>query len=353
MKAKNERAALQLKGVNLLEKAMAEHIKNNFETICDRQCQYVWSDLRLRKCGSCDIIAREKELYYKIKKYEIDILLGEYCGLFKSEIDRNKDRLIINRITLEDKVFKFLSTLSSVKKGLTRKTESRFSKSSGQINNGRFLFLEQKYGYFLFNLENGKFYQIRNYARRDSDTFVVFNIPKLFLFEYGDIFPDCEFDETLVEMRVPISPEDIRQVKSFGEEDFQKVLKKAKEQLYYNDENYSSFFLINIGKISYGYSSNNREGSYEMKHKVAVITDKSGNNITIADKIEAASIHDSFMNIYREESPYNHKYENVFFKIKSTDLIGSTLIAQFYICKNKIYAEPISVLTDDNIIHLK
>jgi hypothetical protein len=366
--------ALKLEGLGLVEEAIAEHLKNNFDTICDMKCREEWADGRYRKCcnkNTCDILAREEEFSNKIKLCKLKYFINAYHGLFHSDMTLNKYRLINQKITLEDKVFNLLSKISQAKKFLSELTESEFNSFEGRFDdlwscsfeacfekNKRYLTDVKCFPIkctdenLLLNMETGELYSSERIFN-SKRFFYIMNFPKLNLYDNQDGSTFCEVNRDSVYESEPITPEHIKKIKHFGEDDYKMILDKAKTRLTDYRYRHTGVFLINIEKISYGSIKIQYDCGFDKDYTIAVITDKNGNNITIAHEKEIASTDNT--RCPDDANYYNNddRHHNIFFSIKPSDLVGSTLIAEFYVCKDKIYAEPISVLTDENLIHLK
>jgi mRNA-degrading endonuclease RelE of RelBE toxin-antitoxin system len=370
-----EKIAYKLEGFNILEEAIAEHLANNLNTLCDMQCREEWTDGRYRKCcneSTCGVLAREHEFLEKIKQYKLKNFIDRYYHLFRSDLVSNKYRLLNHKTTLEDRVFNILCDIERAKKFLSDITESDFNSFEGHFEDLWLTAFENSskkinkrvisdakcfpiHYCMLINMETGELYS-NDWVSISKRFFYIFSFPKLELYDNYAYGLFCEVNRDTVYDSAPITPEDIKKIKRFGENDYNRILEKVKKRL--NDSHYThttilhtNIALINIEKISYG-KINVRYHYDDQNYKVAVISDKNGNNITIAHEKEIASTDNT--RFPDDANYYNNddRYHNIFFSIKPSDLIGSTLIAEFYVCKDKIYAEPISVLTDENLIHL-
>jgi hypothetical protein len=374
MKTKDyeEKIALKLKGLDLLEDAVAGHLKNNLDSICDMHCQDEWTCGRNRKCqtecSKCEVLTREEKFLAEIKQYELEDFIGMYCGLFCSDLTKNKYRPLNQKITLEDKVFALLSDIAKAKQYLSELGKNEFINcnrylemlgfdSFDDISDSNTLFVTDTKCFpikstnrtLFLNMETGEIY-VLHLGFPSQKYFYVLSIPKLYLFDYGERNLHCNYNRETICDLIPITPHDIKQIKSFGEDDYKKIIAKAKDQLQ-KGSHHSDVFIINIENISYG-KIQPEYSDIIPPFPVAVLTDKNGNNIMVASEIEIASTKDTFSPSDPGYFNVFERYKNIFFNIKSSELIGSTLIAEFYACKGKIYAEPISVLTEENLIHL-
>jgi hypothetical protein len=90
------------------------------------------------------------------------------------------------------------------------------------------------------------------------------------------------------------------------------------------------------------YSYNDERCSFNDFYKIAVITDKSGTQITLADYY-----------VMNSDRGIDNLNRSAFYEIVAEDLIGTDIIAQMYYSDGKIYGQPLAVITDDNIIYFK
>ncbi|MDR0918093.1 MAG: hypothetical protein LBM93_02425 [Oscillospiraceae bacterium] len=369
-----EKIELQLEGLELLEEAIAKHLSNCLKSICDMRCEYS-EDEEVKRCivdrDSCKIYNTEEIFLAKIKSYDIRYYVGEYCGLFEDKSRRYFPH------TVEDGIYDLCKKIAAAKKfleeiangkpiyycdssvGLHYLKYNSFSDETARSITDVELYPIWRYKAkgVSVDLNTGEIYECS--GNNCSNNFHVFRVTKMYLYEddfgitkaYIPDYHNTEAESNPAKFGFDSMPnsrittEQIKRLKAFGQTDYADILRKVKTALLH-DKEFTTVFFITIKEIRYGYRSGQPNGQI----KIAVISDEKGNNITIAD----------FNNIANHLHPMQTKrndghldYLHMFYDVKPEDLIGNTLIAHFYKYEDKIYAEPIAVVTDENIVYFQ
>jgi hypothetical protein len=175
---------------------------------------------------------------------------------------------------------------------------------------------------------NPLFYEINEFY------FKLINVQNLLICKDNDDVPFAVLPDDIT--FTDITQKQIEVMNSFGETDYKKVLNDAKQDL--SKGVCKNIRFLKIQRIQYGSMRFDETGHYPT---IAVITDENNVNITIAD-------YDNLYDLIRSDILIESRH--MFYDIKPSDLIGNTLCAYFYIHGKKIYANPVAVITNENII---
>jgi hypothetical protein len=164
--------------------------------------------------------------------------------------------------------------------------------------------------------------------------FKLINVPNLLICKENDDIPIAVLPDDIT--FTDITQKQIEALNSFGKNDYKKVLSEVKEEFLMSYGKNIKF--LKIMKIRYGYKD---LGEFKKTLQIAVITDEIGTDITIADYY-------ALYELWWTDTIIDSSH--MFYDIKPSDLIGNTLCAYFYIHGGKIYANPVAVITNENII---
>jgi hypothetical protein len=134
-----------------------------------------------------------------------------------------------------------------------------------------------------------------------------------------------------------ITLENIKAVKALARTDYSEFLKTTKLVM-------TKYFpqpmidIIHIHDIKFV----EERDSIGHVYKIAVITDESGTQITLADYDVMTT---------GGCARYSNLDRSAFYEIVAEDLIGTDIFVQMYYMDGKIYGNPLAVITDENIIY--
>jgi hypothetical protein len=330
-----KRATFLLEGLKKLENAFADKILGSqFDS--DYTRDYI------------DISKEDEQFLAEMKQYDIDFLIDEYRAFLKkvyindgepvynAEAAAKLSSLIIGaseclQIYIKDPSLPLC--YYDIMLGLcdTKNISQENLKCLYDVN----LLCLSGYGRGVYiDINTGNSYREDVLFSRDNrfykPQYHLINAPKVYI--YSDA--DGEYVALIPKDVKPIdiTSEHIKKINLLGETDYRLALSSSKSSITRAFD--VSYTLIKILNISYEkVHSDDYDGP-----KYAIITDENGCQITIHNEFDVHS---------------ENYFTNIFYRVKSSDLIGSSIFLSFYISGEKIYAKPLTVITDEKIIHFR